>query len=151
MSFSIGIEKRLRRVDNMDTLTSKQRSARMRLVKSVDTKPELKLKRLVRNLGYPPRKNKTVVIGKPDIVFAGRRCAIFLHGCFWHRHVCHAGQRTPKSRVQFWKNKFTSNVNRDKFVASQLKKNGWRALVVWECELKNPAKVSRRVKRFLNA
>lgn len=135
----------------MDTLTSRQRSARMRLVKSADTKPELKLKKLVRDLGYAPRKNKIVVVGKPDIVFMKLRCAIFLHGCFWHRHVCHAGQRIPKSRVEFWRKKFTSNVNRDKFVASELKKNGWRALIVWECELKNLAKVGRRVKRFLNA
>lgn len=135
----------------MDTLTSKQRSARMRLVKSADTKPELRLRKLVRDLGYAPRKNKAAVVGKPDIAFVRRRRAIFLHGCFWHRHVCPAGQRIPKSRVHFWRKKFTSNVNRDKFVTSQLKKNGWRALIIWECELKNPINVGRRVKRFLDA
>lgn len=135
----------------MDTLTPQERSARMRLVKSCDTKPELKLQQVVRDLGYRHRKSQTTVIGKPDMVFATRRRAIFIHGCFWHRHDCQSGRRIPKSRVKFWAAKFERNVQRDKYVIKQLRSGGWHALVIWECELKDCNKVGRRIRRFLDA
>src|ERR1700733_13258550 len=81
----------------MDTLTRAQRSERMRRVKSRDTAPELKLRRLVWALGHRYRKNHSSVMGRPDLAFVGRKKAIFIHGCFWHRHGCPSGRRTPKS------------------------------------------------------
>ncbi|HKW49303.1 MAG TPA: very short patch repair endonuclease, partial [Gemmatimonadaceae bacterium] len=105
----------------MDTLTPEERSERMRRVRSRDTKPELELRRLVWVLGYRYRKNRRDVIGQPDIAFIGRKRAIFLHGCFWHRHDCASGRRAPKSRQAFWSSKFEQNVERDARVKREIK------------------------------
>lgn len=135
----------------MDTLTLEERSARMRRVKSRDTKPELELRRLVWALGHRYRKNRRDVIGQPDLAFIGRKRAIFLHGCFWHRHDCASGRRAPKSKTAFWTDKFERNVQRDAQVRQKLKIAGWRTLVVWECELRDCSRVERRVRTFLDA
>jgi DNA mismatch endonuclease (patch repair protein) len=84
-------------------------------------------------------------------VNARRRIAIFMHGCFWHRHHCALGARAPKSRIAFWKAKFVRNVLRDREVRRQLRAAGWRALVVWECEMRSPDRVARKIRRFLDA
>ena len=135
----------------MDSLSREERSERMRLVRSSDTRPELELRRLVWRLGYRYRTNRRDVVGQPDIAFIGRKRAIFLHGCFWHRHDCTSGRRSPKSRKEFWNAKFESNVRRDARVLRELKTDGWRALVIWECELRDSLKVARRVRKFLDA
>jgi len=135
----------------MDTLTKSERSARMRLVKSRDTRPELALRHIVWSLGHRYRKNRRDIAGHPDLAFVGAKRAIFLHGCFWHRHDCSSGQRTPKSRIAFWEKKFARNVERDVRVQKDLRIAGWKALVVWECELKNRSKVERRLRKFLDA
>jgi DNA mismatch endonuclease (patch repair protein) len=135
----------------MDTLTPEQRSERMGRVHSRDTKPEMKLRKLVWRLGHRYRKNTASIIGKPDIAFVGRKRAIFLHGCFWHRHDCANGRREPKSRLDFWRLKFHRNVARDAEVQEQLTEAGWRSLVVWECELRDQRVVEARVREFLDA
>lgn len=135
----------------MDTLSPVERSERMRRVKGWDTKPELKLRKMVWSLGHRFRKHRRDIPGNPDLVFMGRRQAIFLHGCFWHRHDCPSGRRIPKSRVTFWKKKFSRNVERDSVVAKSLRRAGWRSLVIWECELKKEGLIVRRIKRFLDA
>lgn len=135
----------------MDTLTREERSERMRRVRSRDTKPEMALRRVVWALGYRYRKNRRDVIGQPDIAFIARRRAIFLHGCFWHRHDCPSGRRAPKSRNGFWEAKFTKNVSRDARVRQDLKATGWRVLVIWECEIRDASRVARRVRKFLDA
>lgn len=135
----------------MDTLTRDERSERMRRVRSRDTKPELDLRRLVWALGYRYRKNRRDVIGQPDIASIGRKRVIFLHGCFWHRHDCASGRRAPKSRNTFWDAKFEKNVRRDAQVMRELRAAGWRALVIWECEMCDHSKVARRVRKFLDA
>lgn len=135
----------------IDTLTREERSERMRRVRSRDTKPELELRKLVWTLGYRYRKNRRDVIGQPDIAFIGRKRAIFLHGCFWHRHHCASGRRAPKSRRAFWNAKFKKNVQRDARVMREMKATGWRALVIWECELRDHPKVAQRVRKFLDA
>lgn len=134
-----------------DTLTKKERSERMSRVKSCDTKPELRLRRLVWNLGYRYRKNRTDILGKPDLTFIGRKRVIFLHGCFWHRHDCPSGRRVPKTRRAFWNEKFRMNIERDATVMNGLRKEGWQALVVWECELADISRVRHKVRRFLDA
>lgn len=135
----------------MDTLTRQERSERMRRVKGRDTKPERRIRQLVWGLGYRYRKHCRDVPGNPDLAFIGRRRAIFVHGCFWHRHKCPSGQRSPKSRIAFWKEKFRRNVARDVFVAKQLKRAGWKSLVIWECELRKPEKIQTKIKRLLDA
>ena len=135
----------------MDTLTAQERSERMRRVRSRDTRPELRLRQIVRGLGYRYRTNRRDVVGQPDLVFVSRRRVIFLHGCFWHRHNCASGRRVPKSRIDFWSAKFSRNVERDAHVRKMLRLAGWRALVVWECELRHPERVARRIQRFLDA
>jgi DNA mismatch endonuclease (patch repair protein) len=109
------------------------------------------LRALVWSLGYRYRKHRRGVIGNPDIAFIGKKSAIFLHGCFWHRHDCPSGTRAPKTRKKFWSEKFKRNVERDAAVRAGLKAAGWKSLVVWECELKNPSRVERRVRKFLDA
>jgi DNA mismatch endonuclease, patch repair protein len=135
----------------MDTLSRLERSERMRRVKGRDTKPELKLRKLVWGLGYRYRKHRKDVPGQPDLAFVSRKRVIFLHGCFWHRHDCRSGQRLPKSRVKFWSEKFGRNAERDAIVAKSLRLAGWKSLVVWECELRRPRSVERRIRRFLDA
>lgn len=134
----------------MDTLTPDQRSERMSLVRGKDTQPEVALQRLVSGLGFRYRKNARDIAGKPDLVFPRPRKVIFMHGCFWHRHTCSLG-RMPKSRQEFWKQKLEGNRKRDLRNARQLKKDGWRVLVVWECQLRHEDRVARRVQGFLNA
>lgn len=135
----------------MDTLTPEQRSARMSLVKSADTQPEWTLRRLVHGMGFRYRLHPRSIFGKPDIANATRKIAIFVHGCFWHRHDCPQGRRTPKSRVAFWSEKFARNVERDRRVQRGLRNAGWRTLIVWECELREPSRLRRRLRRFLDA
>jgi DNA mismatch endonuclease (patch repair protein) len=102
-------------------------------------------------MGFRYRKNRRDVIGTPDLAFIGQKKAIFMHGCFWHRHDCKLGARTPKSKADFWSKKFEANVRRDAAVARELKANDWRALIVWECELRDQMRVRGRIERFLNA
>lgn len=135
----------------MDTLQPAQRSARMARVRSRDTKPERAVRKLLSEMGHRYRLNRTDVPGKPDIAFVGKKLAIFVHGCFWHRHDCAAGIRMPKSRIAFWAKKFKQNVERDRLVQSQLASSGWRTLVIWECEIKDRSRLRRKVGMFLNA
>jgi len=135
----------------MDTLTPQERSERMGRVRSRDTKPEIKLRKLVWRLGHRYRRSNASIVGRPDIAFIGRKRAIFLHGCFWHRHDCAFGRREPKSRLDFWRPKFQRNEARDAEVQEQLTAAGWLSLVVWECELRHPNIVEDRIREFLDA
>jgi DNA mismatch endonuclease (patch repair protein) len=134
----------------VDTLTPHQRSVRMGLIRGHDTRPELSVRRLVHGLGYRYRKNVPALPGKPDLVFVGRQKVIFVHGCFWHRHRCALG-RMPKSRLEFWKPKLEGNRARDARNARRLKSDGWRLLVIWECQIRNTQLLARRVREFLDA
>lgn len=133
----------------MDTLTRTQRSERMSLIRSKDTKPEIAVRRLVYSMGYRYRLHDKKLPGHPDMVFRGRSKVIFVHGCFWHLHrnCC----RPPKSRREYWKPKLESNVARDKRTRQQLRRMGWRTLVIWECELRDSRKLESKVRRFLEA
>lgn len=135
----------------MDTLTVEQRSERMSRVKGVDSEAELLVRRIAHRLGYRYRKHVASLAGQPDMVFFGRRKIVFVHGCFWHRHDCPAGRRLPKSRIEFWKNKLERNQERDVEHLRQLKAEGWRVLVIWECETRDPARVEKKLTRFLDA
>lgn len=135
----------------MDTLTPEQRSWVMSRVRNRATAPELLVRSICRKLGYRYRLNRNDLPGRPDLTFGQLRKAILVHGCYWHRHTCRAGQRTPKSRIEFWSAKFTRNHERDRRTRQRLRQTGWRVLVLWECQLKDPVALARRIKRFLEA
>ena len=131
----------------MDTLTPEQRSKRMSRVRARDTKPELIVRGLLHSRGYRYRLHDKRLPRKPDLVFAGRRKLIFVHGCFWHRHGECALARMPKSRIDFWRPKLEANQARDQLNIARLEEMGWRVLVIWECELK-PAVRERTLERL---
>lgn len=121
----------------VDVLTKKQRQYCMSRIQGKDTKPEMVVRRLVFALGYRYRLHDKKLPGKPDLVFAGRKKVIFVHGCFWHRHNCRYGKVIPQTRKEFWKDKLDKNKERDKKNKRKLKQMGWDVLVVWECETRN--------------
>jgi len=133
----------------MDTLTLQERSRIMALVKCKDTVPELIVRRLVHRLGYRYRLHVRELPGCPDLVFPVRRKSIFVSGCFWHRHACPNGRRMPKSRVHFWRKKLEGNQIRDRRNLRALRRQGWKVLVVWECQIRNVNKLTIRLRRFL--
>jgi DNA mismatch endonuclease (patch repair protein) len=133
----------------MDTLTPEQRSERMSRVRNKDTKPEMRVRRLVHALGYRYRLHAGSLPGRPDLVFKSRHKAIFVHGCFWHRHEGCPLCRMPKSRLRFWKPKLKANRERDLANQQKLTELGWDFLVVWECELRDLDALTSRIKSFL--
>lgn len=109
----------------------------MSRVRSKDTTPEMKVRKAAHAMGLRFRLHRKDLPGKPDLVFPKYRTALFVHGCFWHRHRGCPKASTPKTRVEFWTDKFEKNVERDEKVVKQLSSIGWRALVIWECETKS--------------
>jgi DNA mismatch endonuclease, patch repair protein len=107
----------------------------MSRVKGKDTSPEMKVRRFLHAAGYRFRLHDRSLPGSPDVVLPSRRIAIFIHGCFWHRHGCKA-TTTPKTRTAFWIEKFVANEARDKRNESALLAAGWRPVTVWECDIK---------------
>ena len=122
----------------VDTLTTAQRSERMSRIRSTDTKPELALRKALHRLGFRFRLHGRGLPGKPDIVLPKYHTAIFVHGCFWHRHKGCKVASTPKSNTEFWVEKFERNVRRDAVASEQLEAAGWRVAIAWECELRSP-------------
>lgn len=116
------------------TDVSAERSAIMRAVHGRDTKPEMAVRQLLHAMGYRFRLQRKDLPGRPDIVLPGRRIAIFVHGCFWHRHHGCKKATTPKTKVEFWDEKFRANVARDARTEIALKNLGWSVITIWECE-----------------
>ena len=132
-----------------DNRTPESRSALMSRIGGKDTAPEMIVRHLLHALGYRYRLHRRDLPGKPDIVFPGRRKAIFVHGCFWHRHAGCALARTPKSRHEFWVPKLEANRRRDEKNLARLQNDGWQVLVIWECELSDLSRVTDRVEQFM--
>ena len=128
-----------------DVFTPEQRSAVMARVRGKDTGPELKLRRLLTDLGLRYRLHRRDLPGCPDVAFIGRRTAVFVHGCFWHGHDCRRGARAPKQNGAYWSAKIARNRARDGEVAARLGALGWRRLVVWECELRDEGALRARL------
>lgn len=131
------------RVKVSDVLTPEQRHYCMSRIKGKNTQPELFVRSMLHRLGYRFRLHLTSLPGKPDIVLPKYKTVIFVHGCFWHRHEDCQFAYTPKSRADFWEKKFESNLARDYKVKTSLELLGWQVLIVWECELRSPDKLSR--------
>jgi DNA mismatch endonuclease, patch repair protein len=134
----------------MDRLTEEHRSWNMSRIRSRDTKPEKVVRSVLHRLGFRFRLTSGArMYGKPDIVLPKHRTAVFVHGCFWHRHARCRLCYTPKSRVNFWKRKFLANQRRDMKVRRRLRRDGWRVVVVWECQLSRKSALERRLLRDL--
>lgn len=132
-----------------DVFTPEKRSAVMRRVKGKDTSPELAVRKALTALGARYRLNRKDLPGSPDIVMAGRRLAIFVHGCFWHGHDCARGSRVPKANREYWTAKVARNVARDARTAAELAAAGWRVETIWECELKDAEALRARLEGLL--
>lgn len=133
----------------MDTLTTSERSARMALIRSKNTKPEREIRKLLHALGFRFRLHVRNLPGRPDIVFPGRKKVLLVHGCFWHAHKSCKVANLPKSRRSFWKSKFARNTQRDSENLRALASQGWDVLVVWECETRNVLGLTASLAKFL--
>ena len=117
-----------------DHLTPEKRSWNMSHIRSKDTSVEVKVRSYLFKKGFRFRKNVSSMPGKPDVVLPKYKTGIFVHGCFWHRHGCKRST-TPKTRVEYWTQKFARNVENDQKHNDDLRAQGWRVLTVWECEI----------------
>ncbi|RWX52463.1 T/G mismatch-specific endonuclease [Candidatus Electrothrix marina] len=133
-----------------DHLTPEQRSWNMSRVRSRHTKPELVIRSLLHRAGFRFRIKNNKLPGSPDIVLPKYKTALFVHGCYWHRHEGCSKATMPKSNKEFWRKKFDGNVTRDRRVQEELKQLQWRVMVLWECEImKDPLAVLDTVIRPL--
>lgn len=135
----------------MDNIPQSRRSEIMSRVCARDTRPEMFVRRLVFAEGYRYRLHDRRLPGCPDLVFRNRAKVIFVHGCFWHRHENCALARMPKSRLDFWEPKLTANKERDERSKKLLAEQGWKVLTIWECELRDTKRLTRTIRRFLDA
>lgn len=134
----------------VDSLSKAERSVRMSLIRGRGTGPEKVVRRIARILGHRFRGNVDTLPGTPDLVFSALQSVVFVHGCYWHRHVnCRLG-RLPKSRLDFWLPKLEANRRRDARSRRALNVLGWRTMVIWECQLRNEKTLVKRMRRFLS-
>jgi DNA mismatch endonuclease (patch repair protein) len=121
----------------------------MSKIRSTDSAPEMLVRRLAFGLGYRYRLHVAKLPGKPDLVFPAKQKAIFVHGCFWHQHQhCQEG-RPPSSNTGYWGPKLQRNVERDEKSRAQLRRMGWKSLVIWECKTKSRTRLAAKLKKFL--
>jgi DNA mismatch endonuclease (patch repair protein) len=131
-----------------DNRSSESRSALMSRIRGKDTAPEVAVRRVLHSLGYRFRLHRRDLPGTPDIVFPSRRKVIFVNGCFWHAHGCRIG-RPPKSRPEFWLPKLEKNRLKDKRNLQALRRTGWGAKTVWQCQMGHSDELERRLISFL--
>lgn len=132
-----------------DVLSPDQRRRCMANIKNKDTKPEIIVRRLLWSLGFRYRLHRKDLPGKPDIVLPGHKKIIMVHGCFWHMHSCKYGSVFPRTNADFWQAKRMANKIRDSENRAALERLGWEVLIIWECQTKNMAELSRKITRFL--
>jgi DNA mismatch endonuclease (patch repair protein) len=136
--------------DRGDILTPAQRSERMRRIRSKDTRPEIIVREAAGSLRLKFEVDCPELPGRPDIVFRQRKCAVFVHGCFWHCHVGCKNNRPPKSRRAYWRPKLKRNVQRDAATRVRLRQMGWRVLTIWECETADLESLQNRLKHLVS-
>ena len=132
-----------------DIFSKQKRSEIMSKISGKETKPEILARKFLFANGFRFRKNDKRYPGKPDIVLPKYKTVIFVHGCFWHGHNCPAG-KLPETRKEFWEAKINGNIERDKRKKSELEKQGWQVITIWECELKNKKTQERTLKRLID-
>lgn len=128
-----------------DIVNKETRSRMMSGIRGKNTRPELLLRRALHSRGFRYRLHPKTVTGRPDLVLPKHRVAVFVHGCFWHRHESCRFASTPATRPEFWAAKFAANIVRDQKVVATLSGEGWRIAIVWECGLKKQADVHHAV------
>ena len=131
-----------------DNWSKDQRSRLMARVRTRDTEPETRVRKLLHGMGYRFRLHPKDLPGSPDIVLPRYRKAVFVHGCFWHGHDCAKGRR-PTSNVDFWSKKLDRNVVRDRQSNDALGALGWKVLVIWECQTQEPDTLPSLLRTFL--
>jgi len=132
-----------------DIFTSEKRSWIMSRVKGTNTKPEVIIRSIIHRMGFRFRLHRKDLPGKPDIVLSRHKKVIFVHGCFWHGHRNCRRSARPSTNRDFWNNKLSGNVKRDKKKIRELRKLGWKVLVIWECGLKKIDRIESKLTRFL--
>ena len=128
---------------------SEQRSRNMSAIKSKNTKPEIAVRKLLHSMGYRFRLHRKDLPGSPDIVLPKYKTVIFVHGCFWHRHENCKYASTPKTRKEFWENKFNCNKKRDQKIQKEIIDLGWKFIIIWECEARNIQPLEEKLKGYL--
>jgi DNA mismatch endonuclease (patch repair protein) len=133
----------------MDRLSKERRSWNMSRIRGQNTSPELLVRSLLHRSGFRFRLHRRDLPGRPDIVLPKHRTVVFVHGCFWHRHPRCRLAAMPKSRPEFWRQKFRENVRRDRRAVFQLNGLGWRVIVIWECETRDSRSLAELIARVL--
>ncbi|MDQ0563205.1 DNA mismatch endonuclease (patch repair protein) [Rhizobium mesoamericanum] len=133
----------------MDIVSPARRSQIMARIAGKGTKPEVAVRRVAHGLGYRFRLHRRDLPGSPDLVFPSRQLALFVHGCFWHRHAGCRLAYNPKSNVEFWQAKFKGNIARDARVLDELERLGWRVAMIWECETRDFDGLCQKLKEIL--
>jgi len=129
----------------VDRLTPERRSWLMSRIGGKNTTPEVRVRRAAHRLGLRFRLHRRDLPGTPDLIFPRRRVALFVHGCYWHRHPDCPKASAPASK--FWADKFASNTARDSRVSAELRKLGWKVTVIWECETKDAERLTRIIRK----
>jgi len=121
----------------------------MSRIRGVHTAPELRVRKLLHSIGLRYRLHGKGLPGKPDLVFAGARAVLFVHGCFWHMHRCKYGKPVPATNETFWANKRRSNAERDKRNRRALRQEGWRVFEIWECHTRDEKKLRAKLEPLI--
>ena len=129
-----------------DMFTPKRRSEIMRNIRSKDTKPEMTVRRIVHRLGFRFRLHGKDLPGTPDLVLPKYCCVVFVNGCYWHGHTCKRGYRTPGTNADYWTKKIGRNIEQQEMAFSQLLSDGWKVVLIWECEIKDLCALADRLK-----
>ncbi len=134
-----------------DKLSPEARSANMARIRGRDTGPEIAVRKALHAAGFRFRLHRRDLPGKPDIVLPKHRTAVFVHGCFWHRHEGCRNATSPGTRTEFWQAKFAANVARDARNTAALEAAGWKVVVIWECETERPERLAAVIRERLPA
>ena len=129
----------------MDNLTKKQRHLCMSRIRSRNTKPEIVVRKILRKLKIRHRLHSKRLPGKPDIVISDKRIVLFINGCFWHQHKGCKRLAMPKANRKYWRKKLEGNIKRQKSALIKLRKDNWKPLIIWECQIKRPGQLVQRI------
>jgi len=132
-----------------DVHSPEQRSFNMSHIRGRDTKPELRVRRILHAAGLRYRLYGKGLPGKPDLVFAGARAVVFVHGCFWHMHRCKYGKPEPATNTDFWAEKRRGTKERDKRHRAALRADGWKVFEIWECDTRNEWKLRTKLQAVI--
>lgn len=132
-----------------DVYSKQKRSTIMARVKTRQTGPEQHVAAILRRLGVRFRRNVRRLPGQPDFVIDAASTVVFVHGCFWHGHSACPRAKLPSTNAAFWRRKIAGNAKRDRRNARALRRQGWHVITVWQCRLRRPATVARRLRRYV--